>query len=254
MVTGGSRGIGRGIALGLGREGADVVVNYVRSKEAADRTAGEIRALGRRSVGIQADLSRHEEVLRLAEEAWAALGRIDILVNNAGIATLQRFDEVTETSWDRTLDTNLKGPFFCAQRIATKMIAAGIDGRIINVSSTNGAVAEALLASYNASKGGLELVTKSLAIELAPRHIRVNAIAPGFVRTEIGEAFDLEDGFRAYCVEHVPLGRMGEVEDCVGATVFLASDESAYVTGHTIVIDGGLTCEQEPRLQFYAKK
>jgi NAD(P)-dependent dehydrogenase (short-subunit alcohol dehydrogenase family) len=251
LVTGSSRGIGKAIALGLAREGADVAVNYAKSRDAAEQVVQAIRELGRQATCIQADVSQKEQVFRLAEESWKTLGKIDILVNNAGTASLEPFDHTTEDSWNRTLDTNLKGPFFCAQQIAVKMIEAGIRGRIINVSSTNGTMAEALLASYNASKGGLELVTKSLAIELAPYGITSNGIAPGLIQTEIGEDFDLDPKFFEYCVEHIPLGRMGSIEDCVGATVFLASDESAYITGHTVVIDGGLTCDQMPRLQFY---
>ena len=251
LVTGSSRGIGRAIALGLAREGADVVVNYVKREDAANQTAQAIRSLGRRSVCIQADLSQHKDALRLVEDAWKALGKIDILVNNAGVAYLEPFGQTSEATWDRTLSTNLKGPFFCAQKIATQMIAAGLAGRIVNVSSTNGLVAEALLAAYNASKGGLELLTKSLAIELAPHGITVNAIAPGMIQTQIGEDFEFDSRFHDYCLEHIPLGRKGQVEDCVGAAVFLVSDEAAYITGQTIVIDGGLTCDQIPRLRFF---
>jgi NAD(P)-dependent dehydrogenase (short-subunit alcohol dehydrogenase family) len=148
------------------------------------------------------------------------------------------------------MNVNVKGPFFLAQELARGMIERGRGGRIINISSTNGLQAEAHLAPYNASKGALEMLTKSLAIDLSPYKITVNSVAPGLIETEIAEDFEVSGGFWEYLLEHIPLGRMGKPEDCIGAVVMLASEAGAYITGQTIVVDGGILCEQIPRLKF----
>jgi NAD(P)-dependent dehydrogenase (short-subunit alcohol dehydrogenase family) len=252
LVTGGSRGIGRALSLGLAQAGADVVVVYREAAAAADEVVAQMRALGRRGFCVQQDLGDVAALPHLVETIWAEVGPVDILVNNAGMAVLEPFAKTTEATWDRTLSVNLKAPFFLSQQVAEGMIAEGRGGRIINISSTNGLQAEAYLAAYNASKGALELLTKSLAIELAPHSITVNAVAPGLIQTEIAQDFNAPDGFWECLLEHIPLGRMGTPEDCVGAVLLLASDMGAYITGQTIVVDGGIVCEQIPRLKFGA--
>jgi glucose 1-dehydrogenase len=252
LVTGGSRGIGRALALGLARAGADVVVLYRAASSAAEEVVAQIRSLGRRGFCIQQDLADTAALPRLVETVWMEVGPIDILVNNAGMAVLEPFTRTSEATWDRTLAVNLKAPFFLSQQVALRMIQRGRGGRIINISSTNGLQAEAYLAAYNASKGALELLTKSLAIELAPHNITVNAVAPGLIQTEIAQDFDAPPGFWECLLEHIPLGRIGTPEDCVGAVLLLASDWGSYITGHTIVVDGGIVCEQIPRLKFGA--
>ena len=248
LVTGGSRGIGRAISLGLATEGCDVVVDYVRSHEAAQEVVREIEQLGRKAFAVQADVSKLADVERLVQEAEDKLGRIDILVNNAGVAFIESCLGISEKTWDITLNTNLKGAFFCSQFVAKRMISRGIKGAIINLSATNGTVAEADTVHYNASKGGVEMVTKSMAIELAPHGIRVNAIAPGIIQTRSDEDFFADPAFKEHYGAHIPMKRFGQVEECVGAAVFFASDESSYVTGQSLIIDGGLTCDQCPRL------
>jgi len=251
LVTGGSRGIGRGIAMGLAQHGADVAIVYRSAKAEAEQVVSRILAFGRRAWLFQEDLGATERISALAEKVWSDCGRIDILVNNAAIAYLERYDEITLDHWRRTLSVNLDSVFFLSREMARRMVAAGLKGRIINLSSTNGLVAEAGLAHYNASKGAVELLTKSLAIELGEHGITVNTIAPGIIATEIAGDFKIDPAFFDCCREHIPLEhRMGTVEDCVGAAIFLASAAGAYVTGQHLVVDGGLLCEQFPRLRF----
>jgi len=249
LVTGGSRGIGRAVALELAKEGADIGVNYAKNKDAADEIVSKIHSLGRKTIPVQADVSIVTEIERMVEQIWDEFGRIDILVNNAGVAYIEPFSKVSEETWDRTLDVNLKGTFFASQIVANKMIKEQIKGRIINMSATNGQVAEADTVHYNASKGGMDMVTRSLAIELAPFGIRVNGIAPGVIKTEIDVDFFADPQFQEHYGQHIPMQRFGETEEVGKVAVFLASDDSSYVTGHTIVIDGGLLCDQVPKLQ-----
>lgn len=251
VVTGGSRGIGRGLALGLAQHGADVAIVYRSARKEADAVTAEIASLGRRAWTFQCDLAEHDGIAELAGRLWDAGGKIDILVNNAGLAYQEHFDEIPADHWRRIMAVNLDAVFFLTQAVATRMIDAGIRGRIINLSSKNGFVAEACLAHYNASKGGLELLTQSLAIELGRHGITVNTLAPGIIETDITAEFDIPPEFLAYYREHIPLEhRFGQVEECVGACVFLASDASSYMTGQKIIIDGGVLCEQVPRLRF----
>ena len=248
LVTGGSRGIGRALSLGLAREGCDVLVNYARNHQAAQEVVREIEQLGRKAFAVQADVSSLPDITRLVQQATDKLGQIDILINNAGVAFIEPCLQVSERTWDTTLNTNLKGAFFCSQLVARHMIAAKIKGAIINLSATNGTVAEADTVHYNASKGGLEMVTASMAVELAPHGIRVNAIAPGIIRTDIDEKFFADPAFKRHYGMHIPMQRFGEAEECVGAVVFFASDESSYITGQSLIIDGGLTSDQCPKM------
>jgi len=254
LVTGGSRGIGAGISVALAEAGADVIIVYRARRDEAERVHDTIRRLQRRCDLIQYDLADLEGIGSVAAEAIRRMGRVDILVNNAGVADLVPFDKVTIGMMERTLRVNAMAPFFLAQAVAKHMIDQRITGRIINIGSTNGLVAEALLAPYNASKGALELMTKTLAIELAPHGITVNSVAPGLIDTEIGEGFDLDDAFHTYSIEHIPLGRYGTPDEVAGAVVYLAGEAGRYVTGQCIVVDGGLTADQFPRLQFFAPR
>lgn len=246
LVTGSSRGIGRAIAVGLAREGVDVVVNYHTRKESADQVVKRINSLGRQTTSLQADVGRIDDVRRLVEEAWNFLEKIDILVNNAGIVLASSFLKTSQGAWNRTLAVNLTGAFFCSQMVAKKMIENKIKGKIINVSSANAFQVEVNRSAYNASKGGMDAVTLSMAAELGPYGINVNGIAPGYIAgTEIGPKEFLESkAIQAEYLNKIPLGRFGEVDDCVGAVVFLASNEANYIHGHTIVIDGGLVIQQ----------
>ena len=252
LVTGGSRGIGRGMALALAEHGADVAIVYRSAEQEANQVAGSIRGLGRRAWMYQQDLAQTDELHTLADRIWAEAGPIDILVNNAGLAYLERFNQITPEHWRHVMAVNLDAVFFLSQRIAEQMIGEGVKGRIINLSSNSGLVAEAGLAHYNASKGALELLTQSLAIELGEHGITVNSVAPGLIETDIVGEFAMDfDRWAPYCNEHIPLeGRLGSVEECVGIAVMLASPAGSYITGQHIVNDGGLLAQQMPRMQF----
>ena len=252
LVTGGSRGIGRGIAVAMAEHGADVGIVYRTASEEANSVAAQIRQLGRSAWVYQQDLAETDELHALADHAWQDLGKIDVLVNNAGLAYLELFNQITIEQWRRVMAVNIDAMFFLTQRVAERMIASGIEGRVINVSSVNGLVAEAGLAHYNASKGAVEMLTRSLAIELGPHGITVNSICPGVIETEIGEDFGIDmEQFNKTYRQHIPLkGRFGTVEDCAGIVVFLAARAAAYITGQHVVNDGGIMCEQVPRMQF----
>jgi len=251
LVTGGSRGIGADIVISLVEAGADVAFFYRSNREAAEETAAAVRKLGHRAVPVQQDVGDLDTLRDSVDKVIAELGKLDILVNNAGIADLAPFLRVERELMERTLRVNVSGPFFLSQAAAGHLIERGQGGRIINVTSTNGFVGEALLSPYNASKGAMELLTKSLAIELGPHGITVNSVAPGLIGTEIGLDFPLKPEFWEYAKEHIPLGKLGHPKDVAGAVVFLASDASEYITGQHIIVDGGLISDQFPRMQFY---
>ncbi len=241
LVTGGAQGIGRAIVERFAREGADVVVNYRSGPTMAEEVAQAARASGVRAVAIQADVSRVAEVQRLIAEAVAAMGRLDILVNNAGVETHAPFWDVAEADYDKVLDVNLKGPFFATQAMVRHLRDGGRPGRIVNISSVHEELPFPNFAAYCASKGGLKMLTRNLAVELGPLGITVNSVAPGAIATPINTAL-LNDPVKLRSLtEQIPLARLGSTDDVTGVAVFLASDEAAYVTGSTYVVDGGLT-------------
>ena len=241
LVTGSSSGIGRAIALRFAREGADVAVHYNREADEARAAAAEIEALGRRAVALGANVGDVKEAQGLVAGAVEALGHLDILVNNAGVEIREPFLDVSEAHYDLVLDVNLKGAFFAAQAAARHMVERGEGGRIINVSSIHEDVAFLHYAPYTASKGGMRMVTRTICQELAPHGITVNDIAPGAVATPINKR-TLGDGDLLHELQGViPSGRLGEPDEIAGLAVFLASDEAAYITGSTYVIDGGMT-------------
>ncbi len=242
LVTGGSRGIGRAIALGLAREGADVAVNYRHGRADAGSAVREIERMGRRAVAVQGSTSSRSDVERFVGEAHDFLGGLDILVNNAGILKRTPFLEIEEEEWDAILDVNLKGYFLVGQAVARRMVEAGTRGAMVNVSSAGQAVAGPSLAHYCVSKAGVEMLTKEMALELAPHNVRVNAVAPGLIETDINRADIARDAFREGRLARIPLGLIGAPDDVVGAVVLLASNEEArLMTGASVFVDGGQT-------------
>lgn len=237
LVTGGGRGIGKAIALTLAGYGADVAVNYSGSREKAEETAEEIRKLGRRAAVIQADISKREDCIRLFQETEEQLGKVDILVNNAGITRDNLAIRMSEEEFDQVLDTNLKGAFFCMQ-LAGKSMLRQRKGRIISISSISGIHGNAGQMNYCAAKAGIVGMTKCLAKELASRNITVNAVAPGYIDTDMTAV--LPEKVKEAVLGQVPLGRMGKPEDIAEAVAFLASDRASYITGQTIMVDGGM--------------
>jgi len=238
-VTGAGRGLGRDISLAMARYGADVVA-CSRTPSELEAVAETITAMGRRAVTVPLDVSDIRSIRRMVDRALDAFGRIDILVNNAGVNRPQPAEEVSEENWDLVIDTNLKGLFFCAQAVGRVMIAQR-QGKIINISSDAGTVGIPGRAAYCASKGGVNLVTKVLALEWAPHHIHVNAIAPAFIETPLTRPMLQDPAFKKYVLDNTPLGRVGNPRDVSGVAVFLASAASDYMTGHILLVDGGWT-------------
>ena len=237
LITGAGRGIGRAIARAFSREGAHVAIAEIDSSLGAE-AAAEISASGRRSLFVQADLSRKDEIDAVVSQVLAVFGRINILVNNAGIHLTNQFLDVSEEDYDRLLSTNLKGPFFCGQAAARHMVGAG-GGSIVNISSVSAEIADPGSSAYCVSKGGIQMLTRAMALELAKYHVRVNAIMPGTIRTDLGGWYETEEA-RTYLEQRVPWGRFGHPDEVAGSAVFFASDESEYITGASILVDGGL--------------
>jgi len=239
LVTGAARGLGRACAIALAQAGADVALGY-RDARADGGTTDAIRALGRRALPLQMDVTRGPEIEAAVAEAARAFGRIDILVNNAGIGPPNPAESVTEADFDRTLAVNLKGTFFVSQAVGRVMIAGG-GGRIVNLGSQAGAVALPTESVYCMTKAAIAHLTKCLAVEWARHGINVNAVAPTFIRTPGTVKWLANDAFRADLMSRIPLGRVGDPVDVAAAVVYLASPASAMVTGTTLMIDGGWT-------------
>ena len=245
LVTGGAMGIGAGVAERLGQAGACVAIADV-DFERARRTAARVRASGAIGEAFTCDVGRLADIDRTVQAVVGALGHLDILVNNAGIFPVAPALDVTEAIWDRVLAVNLKGAFFFAQRAAQQMIRQGDGGAIVNIASIDGLHPTARLAHYDTSKAGLVMMTRSLAFELGAHRIRVNAVAPGVVHTPGGDAAlgamagpGSAAQLKSQLVSRIPLGRMGEPDDIARAVLFLVTRASEYVTGSTLVVDGG---------------
>lgn len=241
LVTGGSSGIGRAIALAFGREGADVAVNYNRQRGSADEVVQQLQQMGRKGIAVQADVAQVAQVQTMVEQTVQALGKLDILVCSAGLEIREPFLEVTEEHYDLVLNVNTKGTFFAAQAAARQMVKQGHGGRLINISSIHEDVAFLNYSPYAISKGGVRMFARTVCQELAPYGITINNIAPGAVATPINvrtlQNTELLEELKAV----IPLGRLATPEEVASVAVYLASDEAAYVTGSTYYIDGGMT-------------
>ncbi len=240
LVTGGSKGIGRALAVGMAAEGAHVIVNYHTDKEGAKAVAREIRALGREALELQADIAKPGHIRRMFQRIRGKFERLDVLVNNAGITGWSALFNTTEDQWDRVLDTNLKGTFFCSLEAARWMKETG-GGAIVNVSTNCAELGVKNLVAYGASKAGLHGLTKQLAIELAPFRIRVNTFAPG--PTHVERNLKDDPNYDRSWGSMVPMNRTARPEEMVGPAVFLASAESSYMTGQIFFVDGGWTVQ-----------
>lgn len=237
LVTGGSRGIGKAIALELASQGANIVVNYTRNAEMADAVVREIETFGVKALAVQADVSKSAEAEKLVEQALAAFGQIDLLINNAGITRDTLLIRMKEEDWDEVLQINLKGAFLMTKLVGKAMLKKKA-GRIVNITSVVGVMGNAGQANYAASKAGLIGLTKSAAKEFASRGITVNAVAPGFIRTDMTDT--LPEDVKAKYAEAIPLGAMGESEDIAKTVAFLCSEGARYITGQVLLVDGGL--------------
>jgi 3-oxoacyl-[acyl-carrier protein] reductase len=237
VVTGASRGIGRSIAIELAKQGADIVVNYAGSVDRANEVVKEIEALGRKAISIQCDVSDGDSVNAMMKEALEAFGSIDILVNNAGITRDNLLMRMKDSEWDDVINTNLKGVFLCTKAVTRPMMKQR-KGRIINITSIVGVTGNPGQANYVAAKAGVIGFTKTTAKELAQRNITVNAVAPGFITTDMTDK--LTEEVKNSMLTQIPLGQFGRPEDIANAVVFLASEDSSYITGQTLHIDGGM--------------
>ncbi|WP_273850373.1 3-oxoacyl-[acyl-carrier-protein] reductase [Guptibacillus spartinae] len=237
LVTGASRGIGRAIALELAKEGMNVAVNYAGSEAKANSVVDEIKAAGGNAIAIKANVASMEEVQGMIKEVVSTFGSLEVLVNNAGITRDNLIMRMKEEEWDSVIDTNLKGVFNCTKSVTRQMMKQRY-GRIVNVASVVGVAGNAGQANYVAAKAGVIGLTKTTAKELASRNITVNALAPGFIETDMTD--DLSDEVKSGMKGQIPLGRLGAAEDIAKATKFLVSDDANYITGQTLHIDGGM--------------
>ena len=237
LVTGASRGIGRAIAVELAKNGANVAITYVNSKDKAEEVVNEIKGYGVKAIAIKADVSQEEEVLNMVKIVKESIGSIDILVNNAGINRDNLLMRMSTEDWDKVIDTNLKGTYLCSKALIRDMIKKK-SGKIINIASVAGVAGNFGQTNYSASKAGVIGFTKSLAKEVASRGINVNAIAPGLIETDMTLA--LKEDIRDSLVKNIPMGRLGTVQDIANIVIFLASEKSNYITGQVINVDGGM--------------
>lgn len=240
IVTGGSSGIGQGIVDRYAQEGASLVIDYRGNADSANQMKAKIESNGGKAIVVQADVAKISDCQALVDAAWNAFGKADILVNNAGVEKGSDFVDVTEADYDMVLDVNLKGPFFTTQAFVRRLLAANMPGRVLNMSSVHEDMVFPHFASYCASKGGLRMLMRDLAVELGPKNITVNNIAPGAIITPINKDLLNDKAKLDPLLRNIPLGRMGTVDDVAGLAAFLASDDAAYITGSTFIIDGGL--------------
>jgi glucose 1-dehydrogenase len=248
LVTGGSSGIGQAIAVRFAEYGANVAINYLRRPEEAHDTeeqvhacVGRVQQHGVRDVLVGGDVSREQDVVRMVAEAAEGLGGLDVLVNNAGIQISRPSEELTSDDFDRVLAVNLRGSFMCAREAIRHFLGADQGGAIVNVSSVHQLIPKPGYLGYSTSKGGMQNLTRTLALEYAGRGIRVNGIGPGATVTPINRAWIDDPEKRAQVEQHIPMRRAGEADEMAGVTCFLASDLAAYITGQTLFVDGGLT-------------
>lgn len=240
VVTGGSGGIGEAICERLAQEGAKVVVNYRSHPDEAKETKEKVEKAGSEGYIVQADLSKVDQINNLVQESINHFGKIDILVNNAGLEKRADFWDITEEDYDLVLDVNLKAVFFATQAVVKHFREANIKGRIINISSVHEELPFPHFTSYCASKGGVKMITRNLAVELGPMGITINNVAPGAIATPINQDLLNNPEQLKKVTQNIPLGRLGEPEDVSGIVAFLASDEAKYITGSTFYVDGGL--------------
>ncbi len=252
VVTGGSSGIGQAIAIRLGEEGVEVAINYVGRPEGAEETKDAIEhgvdicmkqmtAAGTRPILVAADVSQEDQVAAMFEQALGEYGRIDILVNNAGIRIAAESDEHPVAAFDKVLAVNLRGAFLCSQQAIRSWLPTGSPGTIVNVSSVHQVIPKPRFVGYSVSKGGMQNLTRRLALEYASRGIRVNGIGPGATVTPINRSWIDDPEKRRMVESHIPMRRAGDAEEMAAVTAFLCSDEAAYITGQTVFVDGGLT-------------
>lgn len=241
IVTGSDRGIGKGIALALAKEGCRVVVNSYRESEDSKKTVDEIKKLGSDAIFVKANVIREVDVKSLVGKAVEKFGRLDIMVNNAGILVGGTVETLTEQDWNKQMDVNLKGVFFSTKYAVLQMKKQGKGGRIINISSIAGIVGFPGISAYCASKGGVTEFTREVALDCAKYGITVNAINPGVIVTEMTKGMLEDNATNKTLLENTPVGRFGQPEDIGNAAVFLALDESSFITGHNLVVDGGWT-------------
>ncbi len=245
LVTGSSQGIGRAIAIRFAQEGADVVINYNRGVQGAEEALAEIEAIGRRGLIVQADLGKVADIRRLVNTAVEKFGRLDVLVNNAGLETHAPFWDVTEEDYDKVLNVNLKGVFFASQEFVRHLRQKERPGKIVNISSVHEELPFPNFTAYCASKGGVKMMTRNLAVELGSLGINVNNIAPGAIETPINSKLLNDSAKLGALLSQIPLRRLGQTADVASVAVFLASDDADYVTGSTYYVDGGLTWNYE---------
>lgn len=248
LVTGGSSGIGQAIAVRFAKEGCNVAINYRSSLEEAQKThamfhdyEGQMEDMDVKHIPVRADISKEEDILKMFATTLAEMGPLDVLINNAGFQISGNSHEITTDAFDRVIATNLRGAYLCAREAIKQMLDANKPGVIINISSVHQEIPKPRFIGYSVSKGGMQNLTRTLALEYAGRGIRVNAIGPGATITPINRAWVDDPEKRAMVEMHIPMGRAGTAEEMAGVTAFLASDDAAYITGQTLFVDGGLT-------------
>ncbi|MBD0387455.1 MAG: SDR family oxidoreductase [Nostoc sp. C3-bin3] len=249
LITGATSGIGQAIAIRLAQEGCNIAINYRKDPEGAAETeemalqkaCGNIENCGVKSLPVQGDVSQESDIVEMVNTVVNEFGSVDILINNAGIQTESPSHEVTTADFDRVIAVNLRGAYLCARETIKHLLSVNRPGVIINISSVHEIIPRPMYISYSISKGGMENLTKTLALEYASQGIRVNAIAPGATVTPINQAWIDDPEKKAIVESHIPMGRAGSSEEMAAAVAFLASDEAAYITGQTLFVDGGLT-------------